>query len=158
MNDLDRQKKQVMPSTGGSIKHPAQLTVLCGDSGAGLCDFVDLYFAEYMNWQVDETKTEKIVMADASYFQTARVLQGDCYLPLVRNDGEVVQVKTKEGASIAKLRGSKKERGHCLMSTDACVSPGDTTWFIMHAWRTDSDAPVLLSFGVDQQGNVFPLH
>ena len=65
MSDLDRRKKRVMPNTGGNIEHPAQLTVLCDDSGAGLRDFVDLYFAEYMNWQVDETQTEKIVMADA---------------------------------------------------------------------------------------------
>ena len=69
-----------------------------------------------------------------------------------------MQAKMKEGASVANLRGSKKGRGHCLMSTDAWVSPGDTTWFIMHTWRTDGEVPVLLSFGVDKNGNVFLLH
>ena len=111
-----------------------------------------------MNWEVDASQTESIVQADASYFQTTGVLRGDCYLPLVRMDGEVVQAKMKKGGSVANLGGSKKGRGHCLMSTDAWVNPGDTAWFIVHAWRTDGDVPVLLSFDVDKNRNVFPLH
>ena len=158
MSDLDRRRKRVMPKEGGNIGHPAQLTILCDDSGAGHRDFVDLYYAQYMNWQIDESQTESIVQADASYFQTTGVLRGDCYLPLVRMDGEMVQAKMKDGASVANLGGSNKGRGHCLMSTDAWVSPGDTAWLIVHAWRTDGEVPVLLSFGVDKDKNVFPLH
>ena len=158
MSDLDRRSKRVMPKEGGNIKHPAQLTILCDDSGAGHRDFVDLYYAQYMNWQIDESQTESIVQADASYFQTTGVLRGDCYLPLVRMDGEIVQAKMKEGASVANLGGTNKGRGHCLMSTDAWVSPGETGWLIVHAWRTDVTVPVLLSFGVDKNKNVFPLH
>ena len=74
MSDLDQQKQRVMPKKGGNIGHPAQLAILCDDSGAGLRDFVDLYYAEYMNWQIDETQTESIVPADASYFQTTGAL------------------------------------------------------------------------------------
>ena len=158
MSDLDRRSKRVMPKEGGNIKHPAQLTILCDDSGAGHRDFVDLYYAQYMNWQIDESQTESIVQADASYFQTTGVLRGDCHLPLVRMDGEIVQAKMKEGASVANLGGTNKGRGHCLMSTDAWVSPGETGWLIVHAWRTDVTVPVLLSFGVDKNKNVFPLH
>ena len=120
MSDLDRRKKRVMPNTGGNIEHPAQLTVLCDDSGAGLRDFVDLNFAEYMNWQVDETQTEKIVMADAWYFETTGVLRGDRYLPLVPIDCEIVQVKMKEGASVANL-GGVKEGARALLNVDRCL-------------------------------------
>ena len=104
-----RQADRVEPSIGFTVSHPAQNTVCIDDSGAVGSDFWDRKFAEYMNWEIDRSQTESIVMADPSKaFTTEGETIGRPPLELVTSDKRLVRVAVPANGSVANLSSSSK--------------------------------------------------
>ena len=84
-------------------------TVCIDDSGAVGSDFWDRKFAEYMNWEIDHSQTESIVMADPSKaFKTEGETIGRPPLELVTSDKRLVRVAVPANGSVANLSSSSK--------------------------------------------------
>ena len=158
-----RQADRVEPSTGFTVSHPAQNTVCIDDSGAVGSDFWDRKFAEYMNWEIDRSQTESIVMADPSKaFTTEGELIGRPPLELVTSDKRLVKVAVPTNGSVANLssssKGTKAGKGQNLCSNEAWIRPEGNNFIYVHYWETSKQEPKLCSSMLDPEGNVFPLH
>ena len=143
--------------------HPAQNAVCLDDSGAVGSDFCDTKYAEYMNWEIDRTQCESIVMTDPSKaFMTKGALKGRPIMELVTDDKRLVKVAVPANGSIANLssgsKGSKIGKSQNLCSNEAWIHPEGNNCIYMHYWDTSKQEPKLCSSMLDPQGNVLPLH
>ena len=158
-----RQADRVEPGSGFTVTHPAQNTVCIDDSGAVGSDFWDRKFAEFMNWEIDRTKTESIVMADPSKaFVTEGETKGRPTLELVTDEKRLVKVSVPAKGSVANLsssgKGAKAGKGQNLCSNEAWIRPEGNNCIYVHYWETSKQEPKLCSSILDPEGNVFPLH
>ena len=133
------------------------------DSGAVGSDFWDCKFAEFMNWEIDHSKTESIVMADPSKaFVTKGETKGRPTLELVTDDKRLVKVSIPAKGSVANLSSSGKSakagKGQNLCSNEAWIRPEGNNCIYVHYWETSKQEPKLCSSMLDPEGNVFPLH